>query len=264
MYLELKDLTIRFGGLTAVDGVNLSVAEGSVHGLIGPNGSGKTTIFNMVSGYYKPTGGDILFESRSIAGRPTHVITQMGFARTFQNLRLFNSMTVLDNVLVGMSHRARLHLWDLLLNPVSVRREESELRAEGMEILRLLKIENYAGEVASSLPYGTQRRVEMARALAVAPKILLLDEPAAGLSAAEANTLMDIIFELRERGMTVFLVEHHMRVVMNVCDVISVLDYGKKIAEGDPQTVSCDERVIEAYLGADKNQSRERGEMGQC
>jgi len=252
MFLELKDLTIHFGGLVAVDQVNLNVAQGSVHGLIGPNGSGKTTIFNMVSGYYKPTSGDILFEGRSIAGKPTHVITHMGFARTFQNLRLFNSMTVLDNVLVGMSHRAKLPLWELLVNPVSVRREERELREEGMEILRLLKIEEYADDVASNLPYGTQRRVEMARALAIQPSILLLDEPAAGLSTTESDTLMDIIFELCERGITVFLVEHHMRVVMNVCDVISVLDYGRKIAEGDPRTVSCNERVIEAYLGKEK------------
>lgn len=249
MFLELKDLTISFGGLMAVDRVSMSVAQGSIHGLIGPNGSGKTTIFNMISGYYKPTRGDIVFEGRPIAGKRPHVITQMGFARTFQNLRLFKSMTVLGNVLAGMNHQAGLHVWDLLLNPISVNREERELREKGMEILRLLKIEDYAHEKATSLPYGLQRRVEMARALATGPRILLLDEPAAGLSTREAETLMRIIFELREQGITIFLVEHHMRVVMNVCDLVSVLDYGRKIAEGDPQTISCDERVIEAYLG---------------
>jgi branched-chain amino acid transport system ATP-binding protein len=249
MYLELKDLTMKFGGLVAVNEVNLSISQGSIHGLIGPNGSGKTTVFNMISGYYKPTRGRVVFEGRSIAGKKPHTITQLGFARTFQNLRLFRSMSVLDNVLVATNPRARLHLWELLLNPIRVSREEEQLRGQAMEALRILRIEGYANESATSLPYGTQRRVEMARALATGPKILLLDEPAAGLNADEAETLMQIIFELRTRGITVFLIEHHMQLVMKVCDVISVLDHGRKIAEGDPATISRNEQVIEAYLG---------------
>jgi ABC-type branched-subunit amino acid transport system ATPase component len=251
MFLELNDLTMQFGGLVAVDQVNIEVKQNTIHGLIGPNGSGKTTIFNMISGYYEPTSGTISLEGVPVAGRPPHVITEMGFARTFQNMRLFHSMTVLENVLTAMNQHARLSTFQLLLNPIGVRREERDLHEKAMDILRLLEIDEYAGELATNLSYGLQRRVEMARALATEPKILLLDEPAAGLSTTEADTLMDVIFQLRESGITVFLVEHHMRVVMNVCDVITVLDHGSKIAEGDPEAVSCDERVIEAYLGTE-------------
>lgn len=254
MYLELKDLTMKFGGLVAVNEVSLDVSEGSIHGLIGPNGSGKTTVFNMLSGYYKPSSGSILFQGLPITGEKPHVITRMGFARTFQNLRLFRSMTVLGNVLVATNPRAKLHLWDLLLNPLRVSREERRLRDESLAALGALQIEDFANEIAISLPYGTQRRVEIARALATGPKILLLDEPAAGLSADEADTLMQIVFELRSRGITIFLIEHHMKFVMKVCDVISVLDHGRKIAEGSPSTVSCDERVIEAYLGEEETE----------
>jgi branched-chain amino acid transport system ATP-binding protein len=252
MYLELKDLTMKFGGLVAVNEVSLDVSEGSIHGLIGPNGSGKTTLFNVLSGYYTPSSGSILFQGRPITGLKPHVITQMGFARTFQNLRLFRSMTVLGNVLVATNPRAKLHLWDLLLNPLAVSREEELLRKKSFEALHALQIEDFADKIATSLPYGTQRRVEMARALATGPKVLLLDEPAAGLSSDEAETLMQIIFELRLRGITVFLIEHHMQLVMKVCDVISVLDHGRKIAEGAPAAISCDERVIEAYLGEEE------------
>lgn len=252
MYLQLKDLTMKFGGLVAVNEVSLDVSEGSIHGLIGPNGSGKTTLFNMLSGYYTPTGGSIMFQGRPITGLKPHVITQMGFARTFQNLRLFRSMTVLGNVLVATNPRAKLHLWDLLLNPLAVSREEGLLRKKSFDALRALQIEGFADEIATSLPYGMQRRVEIARALATGPRVLLLDEPAAGLSADEADTLMEIVFELRSRGITVLLIEHHMKFVMKVCDTITVLDHGRKIAEGDPASISCNERVVEAYLGEEE------------
>jgi branched-chain amino acid transport system ATP-binding protein len=256
MFLELKDLTMKFGGLTAVDKINLQLERGSIHGLIGPNGSGKTTTFNMISGYYKPTSGHIVFEGKEISGKPTFTITRLGFARTFQNLRLFHSMSVLDNILVSMEHLARLKLPELMFNPFSVRREENSFIEKGRQILELMQILEYENEPATSLPYGLQRRVELARALATEPQILLLDEPAAGLSTTEADTLMDIIFQIREQGVTIFLVEHHMRVVMNVCEQITVLDHGRKIAEGDPKTVSSDEKVIEAYLGQEKEMEK--------
>ncbi|MBN1266366.1 MAG: ABC transporter ATP-binding protein [Anaerolineales bacterium] len=256
MFLELKDLTMKFGGLTAVDRINLQIERGSIHGLIGPNGSGKTTTFNMISGYYKPTSGQIVFEGKEISGKPTFQITRLGFARTFQNLRLFHSMNVLNNILVSMEHLARLKLPDQMFNPFSVRREENDFIEKGRQILELMQIGEYENEPATSLPYGLQRRVELARALATEPQILLLDEPAAGLSTTEADTLMDIIFQIREQGVTIFLVEHHMRVVMNVCEQITVLDHGRKIAEGNPKAVSSNEKVIEAYLGQEKEMEK--------
>lgn len=252
MFLDLEHLTMRFGGVVAVNDVTLSVQQGEIHGLIGPNGSGKTTIFNVVSGYYKPTSGNVSFEGKTVSGRPAHQITAMGVARTFQNLRLFASMTVLDNVLVAMGHHARTSLWQEFFNPMAIQREEKAFRDKAMELLRLLNIEEFALKRATSLPYGLQRRVEIARALATNPKIVLLDEPAAGLNEVETEQLRQILLKIRDSGVTIFLVEHDMKLVMGVCEIITVLDYGKMIADGPCDKVSSDPVVIEAYLGKEE------------
>jgi len=252
MFLDLEHLTMQFGGVVAVNDVTLSVQQGEIHGLIGPNGSGKTTIFNVVSGYYKPTSGNVSFEGKTVSGRSAHQITAMGFARTFQNLRLFASMTVLDNVLVAMGHLARTSLWQEFFNPMAIQREEKAFTDKAMELLRLLNIEEFALKRATSLPYGLQRRVEIARALATNPKIVLLDEPAAGLNEVETEQLRQILLKIRDSGVTIFLVEHDMKLVMGVCEVITVLDYGKKIAEGPSDKVNSDPVVIEAYLGKEE------------
>lgn len=253
MLLEIQDLTMRFGGLIAVKDVSMEIEQGAIHGLIGPNGSGKTTIFNVVSGYYKPTGGSVRFEGHTISGRPAHQITTLGLARTFQNLRLFASMTVMENVLVAMGHHAQTRTWQHILDPFSVRKEEKAFHERGMRVLEILDIARYADETATSLPYGLQRRVEIARALAAEPKLLMLDEPAAGLNDVETEELREILMQVRDSGVTIFLVEHDMKLVMGICDVVSVLDYGKKIAEGPCDAVSCDPVVIEAYLGREES-----------
>lgn len=252
MFLEIEHLTMQFGGLVAVKDVSMRVQQGEIHGLIGPNGSGKTTIFNVISGYYKPTGGTITYNGKAIAGLPAYQITALGFARTFQNLRLFSSMTVLNNVLVGMGHHAKTGIIQELINPVAVQREEKVFTEKALQLLRLLEVEEFARERATSLPYGNQRRVEIARALATDPKIVLLDEPAAGLNETETERLREILLKIRDSGVTIFLVEHDMKLVMGICDVVSVLDYGKKIAEGDTKTISADPVVIEAYLGKEE------------
>jgi len=253
MFLEIDRLTMQFGGLVAVNNVSISIKKGEIHGLIGPNGSGKTTIFNVLSGYYKPTGGKVSFEGRTISGLPAHQITAAGFARTFQNMRLFKTMTVLENLLVAMGHHAKVGLLQEILNPVAVYQEEKKFVEKAMELLDLLEVADFANALATSLPYGNQRRVEMARALATDPKVILLDEPAAGLNEVETEDLRKTLMKIRDLGVTIFLVEHDMKLVMEVCEEISVLDYGKKIAEGTGAVISKDPVVIEAYLGQEED-----------
>jgi branched-chain amino acid transport system ATP-binding protein len=252
MSLEIQNLVMRFGGVVAVNDVSLTIQPGKIHGLIGPNGSGKTTIFNVVSGYYKPTSGKVIFDGKVISGLPAHQITALGFARTFQNLRLFKTMTVLDNVLVAMGHHVQTKLWQAILDPISSNREDRVLIEKAMDLLNLFGIADFARERATSLPYGHQRRVEMARALATDPKIVLFDEPAAGLNEVETERLSETLLKIRDSSITIFLVEHDMRLVMGICDVVSVLDYGKKIAEGNTQAIRTDPVVIEAYLGKEE------------
>ena len=250
MLLETKNLGIAFGGLQALEGLNLSLKSGEIMGLIGPNGAGKTTVFNLLTQVYQPTEGEILLEGKSIKRQKTYQVAQQGIARTFQNIRLFKETTVIDNVKIAMNAKMHYSMLAGIFRLPSYWKEEARVEKRAMELLTVLNLQDYADQLAANLPYGQQRKLEIARALVTNPKILLLDEPAAGMNPTETQELMETIRLIQQKfQIAILLIEHDMSFVMGICEHITVLDYGKVIASGTPEQIRQDQRVISAYLG---------------
>jgi branched-chain amino acid transport system ATP-binding protein len=252
--LELSQVSKRFGGLSVLQDVSFTVPEGKVFGLIGPNGAGKTTVFNLITGLLEPTGGSIRFQGTDLPGRKPHHITRLGLARTFQNIRIFKEMTLLENVIVGMHAHLGYGVPALLLSLPGFRRQEAKARERAHELLSWVGLDRKAQDIADNLSYGEQRKLEIARALATEPKLLLLDEPVAGMNASEKVELMAGIRQITQRGYTIFMIEHDMRFVMGLCERIAVLNFGRIIAEGTPDEIKNNPDVIEAYLGREDDE----------
>lgn len=248
--LEINHLTMQFGGLVAVDDFNLHLEKGKIFGLIGPNGSGKTTVFNVITGFYKPTKGQLLLNEKEITGLRPDQITSMGLTRIFQNTRIFRNLTVFDNVMIGYHLRLKSSPAEAILHTSRYKKEDKASRDLADELLEGLGLSKYTSEIAGSLPYGLQRKLEVARALSTHPKVLLLDEPATGMSVEETTEMIQFILDVRKDfDLTILIIEHHMQVIMGICEQISVLSYGKTIAEGTPVEIQNNEEVIDAYLG---------------